>query len=185
MIEGAKINQSLLCLGNCIQALSQVQEKNNKNNFVPYRGSKLTRLLKVKVQFLCILTTVFFKDSLGGNCRTVMIANVSPSVLTFEDTYNTLNYANRAKSIKTNVSRNILNVENHMNNYTSIIQNLRQENENLKKQLSDKCTLSILPVIKPPLLSHCLEAIILPPISPGNNYESSQNESMNKLEKMI
>jgi len=56
--------------------------------FIPYRGSKLTRLLK---------------DSLGGNCRTVMIANVSPAVHVFEDTYNTLNYANRAKNIKVNV----------------------------------------------------------------------------------
>ena len=55
---------------------------------VPYRNSKLTRLLK---------------DSLGGNCRTVMIANVSPSGLSYEDTYNTLKYADRAKQIKTKV----------------------------------------------------------------------------------
>ena len=88
MLEGAKINQSLLVLGNCIQALCSQQEK-NKPNFIPYRGSKLTRLLK---------------DSLGGNCRTVMIANISPSVISFEDTYNTLNYANRAKNIKTIVT---------------------------------------------------------------------------------
>ena len=52
---GANINRSLLALGNCINALG---EKGNKGNFVPYRDSKLTRLLK---------------DSLGGNCRTVMI----------------------------------------------------------------------------------------------------------------
>lgn len=55
---------------------------------MPYRDSKLTRLLK---------------DSLGGNCRTVMIAAVSPSGLTYEDTYNTLKYANRAKEIKLSV----------------------------------------------------------------------------------
>lgn len=55
---------------------------------MPYRDSKLTRLLK---------------DSLGGNCRTVMIAAISPSSLTFEDTYNTLKYANRAKEIKLSV----------------------------------------------------------------------------------
>lgn len=47
MIEGAKINQSLLILGNCIQALSEQTDKNTKGSFVPYRGSKLTRLLKV------------------------------------------------------------------------------------------------------------------------------------------
>lgn len=47
MVEGGKINQSLLVLGNCIQALSNVTEKEKKNVHVPYRGSKLTRLLKV------------------------------------------------------------------------------------------------------------------------------------------
>lgn len=55
---------------------------------MPYRDSKLTRLLK---------------DSIGGNCRTVMIAAISPSGLTYEDTYNTLKYANRAKEIKLSV----------------------------------------------------------------------------------
>ena len=60
-----------------------------KAGYVPYRDSKLTRLLK---------------DSLGGNCRTVMVANVSPSALSYEDTYNTLKYADRAKQIKTTVS---------------------------------------------------------------------------------
>ncbi len=69
MVEGAKINQSLLVLGNCIQALSEASEKGLKNAFVPYRGSKLTRLLK---------------DSLGGNCRTVMIAHVAPAANLFE-----------------------------------------------------------------------------------------------------
>lgn len=60
-----------------------------KKTHIPYRDSKLTRLLK---------------DSLGGNCRTVMIANVSPSSLSYEDTHNTLKYANRAKEIKSTVS---------------------------------------------------------------------------------
>lgn len=55
---------------------------------MPYRDSKLTRLLK---------------DSIGGSCRTVMIAAISPSSLAYEDTYNTLKYANRAKEIKLSV----------------------------------------------------------------------------------
>ena len=46
-----------------------------------------------------------------------MIANISPSVNTFEDTYNTLNYANRAKNIKTKMKRNVLNVDNHLEGY--------------------------------------------------------------------
>ena len=106
-MEGAKINQSLLVLGSCIQALCTNTEK-NKNLFVPYRGSKLTRLLKVS-KYIYIK-----KDSLGGNCRTVMIANISPSVLSYEDTFNTLNYANRAKNIKTQSNKNIINANTHI-----------------------------------------------------------------------
>ena len=68
--------------GNCINALAEGRRH------VPYRDSKLTRLLQ---------------DSLGGNCKTVMIAAVSPSSVTLEDTYNTLKYADRAKNIKSNV----------------------------------------------------------------------------------
>lgn len=77
LMEGAKINRSLLALANCINALG---DKNKKGFFVPYRDSKLTRLLK---------------DSLGGNCKTVMIANISPASAQFEETINTLKYANR------------------------------------------------------------------------------------------
>lgn len=65
----------------------------SKKAHIPYRDSKLTRLLK---------------DSLGGNCRTVMIANVSPSSKSYDDTHNTLKYANRAKEIKSSVSSRFL-----------------------------------------------------------------------------
>lgn len=60
-----------------------------KNPHIPYRNSKLTRLLK---------------DSLGGNCQSIMIAAVSPSSVFYDDTYNTLKYAHRAKDIKSSVS---------------------------------------------------------------------------------
>jgi kinesin family protein 18/19 len=93
--EGQNINKSLLALGNCINALSQ------GSNHVPFRDSKLTRLLKVfRLAFFFFLFEFFEKDSLGGNCRTIMIANVSPCISNYEDTYNTLNYAKRAKNIK-------------------------------------------------------------------------------------
>jgi len=105
MIEGANINRSLLALGNCINALHENNSK-GQTNYIPFRDSKLTRLLK---------------DSLGGNCRTVMIANISPSSACYEDTHNTLKYANRAKNIKTTVQRNVLNVEYHVSKYTQII----------------------------------------------------------------
>lgn len=80
------------------------------NAFIPYRGSKLTRLLK---------------DSLGGNCRTVMIANLNPALHGFEDTYNTLHYANRAKNIKVALTRNSLDVQVHLNNYNQLISQLK------------------------------------------------------------
>ena len=120
LIEGANINRSLLTLGNCINALCDAIAKGVKKPYVPYRDSKLTRLLK---------------DSLGGNARTVMIANVSPSINTFDDTYNTLKYANRAKNIKTVVTRNVLNAQYHISNYVNIINGLKNEVNQLKKQL--------------------------------------------------
>jgi kinesin family protein 18/19 len=120
LIEGANINRSLLTLGNCINALCDAVAKGIKKPYVPYRDSKLTRLLK---------------DSLGGNARTVMIANVSPSINTFDDTYNTLKYANRAKNIKTVVTRNVLNAQYHISNYVNIINGLKNEVNQLKKQL--------------------------------------------------
>ncbi|XP_070498276.1 kinesin-like protein KIF18A [Chironomus tepperi] len=85
--EGANINKSLLALGNCINKLA------DGCKHIPYRDSNLTRILK---------------DSLGGNCQTLMIANVSPSSMTFEDTYNTLKYASRAKKIRTTCKQNVI-----------------------------------------------------------------------------
>merc|ERR1719359_707985 len=115
MIEGANINRSLLALGNCITALSSAVA------FVPYRDSKMTRLLK---------------DSLGGNCRTVMIANVSPCHLNYEDTHNTLKYANRAKNIKTTVTKNVMSVNQHIAKYTNIINDLQAEVSMLHAKLA-------------------------------------------------
>ena len=92
MIEGANINKSLLALGNCINALSDISRKQNSSthfgnnaNYVCYRDSKLTRLLK---------------DSLGGNTKTVMLACVSQFYASYEETLNTLKYAQRACHIK-------------------------------------------------------------------------------------
>lgn len=98
LTEGANINKSLLALGSCINALCDPK----KRNHVPYRNSKLTRLLKF---------------SLGGNCKTVMIVCVSPSSQHFEETQNTLRYANRAKNIQTKVTRNVYNVNRHVKDF--------------------------------------------------------------------
>ncbi|XP_042223661.1 kinesin-like protein KIF18A isoform X2 [Homarus americanus] len=113
--EGASINKSLLALGNCINALADGQRH------IPYRDSKLTRLLK---------------DSLGGNCRSVMIAAVSSASTTFEDTFNTLRYANRAKTIKTTIKKNLLNVDQHVSNYVKIVDELRQELCSMKEKIN-------------------------------------------------
>jgi kinesin family member 18/19 len=118
--EGAKINRSLLALANCINALG---DKTKKGFFVPYRDSKLTRLLK---------------DSLGGNCKTVMIANISPSGAQFEETINTLKYANRAKNIKTKQVANKKLVAIHIAEYKNIITDLRSEIELLKAKLYER-----------------------------------------------
>ena len=79
--EGVNINKGLLALGNVIASLTD----QTKNGHVPYRDSKLTRILQ---------------DSLGGNSRTVMIAACSPAETNFNETLNTLKYASRARNIK-------------------------------------------------------------------------------------
>uniref|UniRef100_A0A8C4ISK3 Kinesin-like protein n=1 Tax=Dicentrarchus labrax TaxID=13489 RepID=A0A8C4ISK3_DICLA len=119
--EGAHINRSLLALGNCINALSD----KNGTKYVNYRDSKLTRLLK---------------DSLGGNSRTVMIAHISPASMAFEESRNTLTYADRAKSIRTRVKKNLINVSYHIAQYTNIISDLRCEIQRLKKKIADQAT---------------------------------------------
>ena len=81
MKESANINRSLMTLGLCINILSDTSKK---GVFVPYRDSKLTKLLK---------------DSLGGNTMTFMVACVSPYAGSYEETLNTLKYASKAKNI--------------------------------------------------------------------------------------
>lgn len=118
LIEGANINKSLLALGSCINALCDPR----KRNHVPYRNSKLTRLLKF---------------SLGGNCKTVMIVCVSPSSQHFDETQNTLRYANRAKNIQTKVTRNVYNVNRHVKDFLVKIDEQMALINELKQQQKD------------------------------------------------
>jgi kinesin family protein 18/19 len=118
LIEGANINKSLLALGSCINALCDPR----KNTHVPYRNSKLTRLLKF---------------SLGGNCKTVMIVCVSPASTHFDETQNTLRYANRAKNIQTKVTRNVFNVNRHVKNFLVKIDEQMALINELKAQQKD------------------------------------------------
>ena len=118
LIEGANINKSLLALGSCINALCDPR----KRNHVPYRNSKLTRLLKF---------------ALGGNCKTVMIVCVSPSSVHFDETQNTLRYANRAKNIQTKVTRNVYNVNRHVKDFLKKIDEQMALINELKQQQRD------------------------------------------------
>ncbi|KAE8593913.1 hypothetical protein XENTR_v10019373 [Xenopus tropicalis] len=115
--EGANINRSLLALINVINALADAK---SKKAHIPYRDSKLTRLLK---------------DSIGGNCRTVMIAAISPSALSYDDTYNTLKYANRAKEIKLSMKSNVINLDCHISKYAAVCEELKAEVAELREKL--------------------------------------------------
>ena len=108
--EGANINKSLSALGNVINALAE-QSKKGKKVFIPYRNSKLTRVLQ---------------ESLGGNSVTVMLAAISPAAYNFEETLNTLQYADRAKAIQLKARKNEQMTE---------VGKLKAEIEELKRQL--------------------------------------------------
>lgn len=86
--EGISINTGLLALGNVISALG---DESRKVSHIPYRDSRLTRLLQ---------------DSLGGNSQTVMLACVSPADINYTETLNTLKYANRARNIRNRATVN-------------------------------------------------------------------------------
>lgn len=123
--ESISINQGLLALGNVISALSDDRKRGagtaNGGGHVPYRDSKLTRLLQ---------------DSLGGNSRTLMIACVSPATVNFEETLNTLKYASRAKNIKNTpiVNQEPEQLEAKQKNDEAILR-MKEEIANLQTQL--------------------------------------------------
>ena len=109
--EATKINLSLSALGNVISALVD-----GKSKHIPYRDSKLTRLLQ---------------DSLGGNTKTLMIAALSPAADNYEETLSTLRYANRAKNIKNKPKIN-------EDPKDAMLRELQEEINLLKAQLSGK-----------------------------------------------
>lgn len=119
--DGANINRSLLALANCINALGKHQKKGLA--YVPYRNSKLTRILK---------------DGLSGNSRTIMVATVSPADDQYHHTVNTLKYADRAKEIKTHIHKNIGTIDTHVEDYQRMIENLQAEVCHLRKELAEK-----------------------------------------------
>lgn len=117
--EGISINQGLLALGNVISALA------DDAKYVPYRDSKLTRLLQ---------------DSLGGNSQTLMLACVSPSDSNYQETVNTLRYADRAKNIKNRAVINadwvngvsVKEMERQIKDLRNLVGSLRSELANVR-----------------------------------------------------
>nr|XP_012299721.1 kinesin-like protein KIF3A isoform X1 [Aotus nancymaae] len=108
--EATKINLSLSTLGNVISALVD-----GKSTHVPYRNSKLTRLLQ---------------DSLGGNSKTMMCANIGPADYNYDETISTLRYANRAKNIKNKARIN-------EDPKDALLRQFQKEIEELKKKLEE------------------------------------------------
>ncbi|XP_014799796.1 PREDICTED: kinesin-like protein KIF7 [Calidris pugnax] len=111
--ESIQINSGLLALGNVISALG---DPRRKSSHIPYRDSKITRILK---------------DSLGGNAQTVMIACVSPSSSDFDESLNTLNYASRAQNIQNKAVVNCRKETEH-------VEELHRQIKNLQKALEQR-----------------------------------------------
>ncbi|KAF1794056.1 P-loop containing nucleoside triphosphate hydrolase [Phytophthora cactorum] len=118
--ESKKINQSLSALGNVISALTDSRGRQH----IPYRDSKLTRILE---------------DSLGGNCKTTMMAMVSPALEAMTESLSTLKFANRAKHIKNEARVNEdLDQKSLLRKYERELKRLRAELEERSRNVVDK-----------------------------------------------
>ncbi|XP_040168675.1 kinesin-like protein unc-104 isoform X8 [Anopheles arabiensis] len=114
--EGANINKSLTTLGKVISALAEIASKNKKSkkaDFIPYRDSVLTWLLR---------------ENLGGNSKTAMIAAISPADINYDETLSTLRYADRAKQI---VCKAVVNEDAN----AKLIRELKEEIQKLRELL--------------------------------------------------
>ena len=123
--EGSNINKSLSFLGKWISVLAEKSTGQGKAGslVVPYRESKLTRILQ---------------NALGGNSKTSMIAALSPASVNYEETLSTLRYANQVKAIKNEAK---INESAH----DKLIRELKEENERLKKMIENKETMQFDP----------------------------------------
>ncbi|CAF1278825.1 unnamed protein product [Adineta steineri] len=129
LVETNNINKSLLTLGTCISALS---DPSKRAGHIPYRESKLTRLLA---------------DSLGGHGIALMIACISPSRICENESLNTLRYANRAKNIENVPIVKTDSKQNVINRLKLEVRKLKDENYQLKKKLGGQ-PLNNLPTLK-------------------------------------
>merc|ERR1711871_444034 len=118
--ESKRINKSLAALGNVISALTDTKDRAH----IPYRDSKLTRVLE---------------DSLGGNCKTTMMAMISPALEAIVETVSTLKFANRAKNIRNEARVNEdLDQKSLLRKYELELKKLRAELKTRDKNVVDK-----------------------------------------------
>ncbi|XP_036261982.1 kinesin-like protein KIF1C isoform X2 [Molothrus ater] len=154
--EGANINKSLTTLGKVISALAEATSKKKKPEFIPYRDSVLTWLLK---------------ENLGGNSRTAMIAALSPADCSYEETLSTLRYADRTKQIRCHA---VINEDPN----ARLIRELRREVTRLRELLSAQgltdpsLTSSPAPGTTPPTLNG--DPGLEPPLGPTEAMERLQ-----------
>ena len=121
--ETGSINRSLLALGKCINLIVSQNKK-----FIPFRESKLTRILQ---------------EPLNGNGRIVMIATVSPSITNFDETMFTLQFANRAKSMKIHMKKNVLETDKALiKKYTDYIEELKAQINEVEKDIKEQQNMS-------------------------------------------
>ncbi|XP_035807346.2 kinesin-like protein KIF1B isoform X7 [Amphiprion ocellaris] len=172
--EGANINKSLTTLGKVISALAEVDnctsksKKKKKTDFIPYRDSVLTWLLR---------------ENLGGNSRTAMVAALSPADINYDETLSTLRYADRAKNIKCNA---VINEDPN----NKLVRELKDEVARLKELLRAQGLGDILDI--DPMGDDCPGSGIKSPIgsltaSPSSGSLSSQGglQSVTSIQERI
>uniref|UniRef100_A0A4X1UVP4 Kinesin motor domain-containing protein n=1 Tax=Sus scrofa TaxID=9823 RepID=A0A4X1UVP4_PIG len=158
--EGANINKSLTTLGKVISALADLQSKKRKSDFIPYRDSVLTWLLK---------------ENLGGNSRTAMIAALSPADINYEETLSTLRYADRTKQIRCNA---VINEDPN----ARLIRELQEEVARLRELLvAQGLSASVLGASPSSPSAHNGELEL--PFSPSSEPQIGPEEAMERLQE--
>ncbi|KAJ7085691.1 kinesin [Mycena belliarum] len=161
--EGISINSGLLALGNVISALGDPARAKAHMSHVPYRDSKLTRLLQ---------------DSLGGNAHTLMIACVSPAEWNVGETVNTLKYANRARNIKNNA------VVTAKEDGWDDVDWLQGTVERLRRELKNMKDGGVIASAPEPVLEGAGKKVLAQMTELQNNYEDLREKFVERTEEL-